>query len=76
MHELGIIGEVARIVERTMATNNLTKVKIVVLQSEQGISLCTGFHVFPPLDSQKPMCMLVDGFVMILLTNNEGIMAS
>ena len=76
MHELGIIGEVVMIVERTIATNNLTKVKTVVLPSEQGISLRIEFHVFSPIDSQKPMCMLVDGFVMILLTLNEGIMES
>jgi Zn finger protein HypA/HybF involved in hydrogenase expression len=48
MHELGIIGEVVMIVERTIATNNLTKVKTVVLPSEQGISLRIEFHVFSP----------------------------
>jgi len=33
MHELGIMGEVDRVVECTMAAKGLTKVKTVMLQS-------------------------------------------
>ena len=32
MHELSILGEVVRIVEQSMAANNLKKVKTIVLQ--------------------------------------------